>query len=508
MPGGGNQRDRHRTDWTTIAAGLVAVTFSTAVFSPLLAAYFRKDDFLHLFHLSNYDLLDNLLAQHGGHVQVVRNVVFFLCWRAFDMQPFGYYAVMLIGHALNVALLCGVIHRLTHSAALAAFGATAWGTAPVHAEVIGWYSVFGHALTGTVLLVILFQLAGTARAGRAPRPIDCWTWFLLALAGMTCFGVGIGVALVLPWVVALFCPQRHRWWRPPLSTLPVVVPIVYVVLLRAYEIVWMDANFLSSTVNLAAQTGDRFPLALWHMASYGTARLLCGEWCAGTAATAVTVPISSAITVAVVAGAVWAGLHSARDRRVVLACALIAGASYGMIVVGRGAFVAANPAVLHALPRYHYVALIPVTIGLCIALQRIGRSLHVSAAAATAMFLVWLGVAIAGAVIAPPWLDLAETAREQTLDFVAAVHAAAEAVGPGEPVYMANGPFPPLVLPGPHFPKRAAAFTLYFSGDTVDGRRVYFVEPNQSIRSWNARAVPAGRLLIAPRAVPAGATIH
>ena len=503
----------NRTAWlthrpATTAAALFAVALSGAVFAPLLTAYFKGDDFKHLFQLANYDLLSNLVIQHGGHAYAVRNFVFFLCWRLFGMNPIGYHALALITHMVNVALLFGIIYRLTGSPLLAAFGAALWGTCPVQGGVLEWYSVYGHALAATVLLVLLYQIAGFVRDGGTPSRGRLWAWLAIAIAGTTCFGVGLAIAMALPFVILLFLPGRYRWWRPPLLSLLVIVPLLYTLLMKAYEWVWQqNVTLIATDSPLVTLTGSRVPLATWEVTSYGVARLVCGLWCTGTVAQGLTVARASVIAAVVLVAMAVVAVRDRRTRGMLVACALLAAATYGIISVARGFFFLTLPAILHMATRYHYAALVPVTIALCVTLQSLARGWTLPRGLPIALVLLWAVGSVTALIIAPSWLRLSEEAREQTQQFIADMHAAA-ASSTTPAVYVRNRVFRELPLTGPVFPKNAALFTLYFRGDTLDDKRFYFVEPDDETRAYNAHGVPIGRLLIAPDYVPRGTVLR
>jgi hypothetical protein len=147
---------------------LIAVAASAAAYAPITANYFHSDDFLILQGLVNRPFLRFVLEPGAGHVYVGRNLLYWMFWSAFGPEPAYHLAAVLLTHLLNVALLYGVVRRLTGSARLACFGATLWGIAPAHEGSLGWYAVYGHVLVATLLLVVL---GGMARRAAAPAPL-------------------------------------------------------------------------------------------------------------------------------------------------------------------------------------------------------------------------------------------------------------------------------------------------------------------------------------------------
>src|SRR5262249_13827510 len=175
------------------------------VYWSLVQNYFFSDDFLHLWTLVNDGLGRFLLEMHAGHLYVVRNLVFALHYWLFGMHPAPYFWTVLAVHLLNVYLLFLTARALTDSWRLGATVAALWGMAPVQEGTLGWYSVFGHALAGTCTLWVLSRLMRW-RSGESPSRLAIALAALVMIAGGSCFGVGIGTALVMPAIAWLLLP--------------------------------------------------------------------------------------------------------------------------------------------------------------------------------------------------------------------------------------------------------------------------------------------------------------
>src|SRR5262245_16182800 len=204
------------------------------VYFPITRNYFYLDDFFNLYNIVNDRPLVYVLRENGGHVLVARNALFYLIFWLVGPHPELFYWSALLTHLLNVALLFVVILRLTGRSGLASFGALLWGSSPLQEGTLGWYSVYGHALVGTTLLIVLAQAAGLARRGQQPSRRTRSLWAGLALIGATSFGTGVALAMALPFALYLLLPPGPKR-RPPLLALVVVVPLVYVGLTRLYE---------------------------------------------------------------------------------------------------------------------------------------------------------------------------------------------------------------------------------------------------------------------------------
>src|SRR5262245_10892178 len=183
-----------------LAMLLVPVGLAVAVYQPIRHIWFFSDDLMHLVEAASDPVPVFLLRPFGGHNYLVRNSIFLASYELFGLRAGLYYWTVLLTHLVNVALFFGVVRGLSGSGWLACLAAAAWGTSPILVGTLGWYSVYGQVLVATVLLVVLFWITRTG----AESPVPKWTaavWFVLLLAGTTCFGTGVGIALVFPLVL-------------------------------------------------------------------------------------------------------------------------------------------------------------------------------------------------------------------------------------------------------------------------------------------------------------------
>ena len=122
----------------TVSSGLrlVPVALATLVYFPIVRNFFTGDDFLHLYHLANLPLLQNLVEPFGGHLYCARNAVFALLHHIAGAEPRWFFTAMLVTHLVNVWLLYDVILVFGGSRRLACAGAALWGTAPVLAGTL------------------------------------------------------------------------------------------------------------------------------------------------------------------------------------------------------------------------------------------------------------------------------------------------------------------------------------------------------------------------------------
>jgi hypothetical protein len=496
--------DRPAVRWT---CALLAVGLTALVYYPITANYFHGDDFLNLYYAVNDGGLEFLVRPHGGHMLVARNALLRLSYDVAGPEPVFFFWTVLLTHLLNVALLFQVIVRLTDRAVLAGLGAAAWGSAPVQEGALGWYSVYGHVVAGTCLLAVL---AGLARVASG-RPAARWRaplWAALILIGSTSFGVGIGVALVLPvaaWLLVAGAPGRGRivaW----LAGSAVLVPALYFTLQWVHVHVY-DGNASALPLLMAGldYVGAIASLML-NLFGFGIASLLSGMLYRPTLYPG---PIGYALLAAyALALAIALARGPQAVRRQILAALLLAAGCYGMIASGRGWLFndAARLSMIRS-ERFQYVGTAMLSLALCVALARIvGRS---RTAVGIGLLAAWvIGSVVVWARLRPP-INHFLYARRESAQVVAGLRQRLAAAPAGADVYIDNQPFRSvgeLLLSPTLFPGSAGVFAIFFPENVVDGRRVFFVVPEVDALPLARRGRRATSLLVAPGERPTPGT--
>jgi len=486
-----------RSKWILLGIPLALAGF---VNYPIVENYFFVDDFLNLYQIENFGFARYLLTPYVDHVQPTRNAVFYLCAELFGVHPAPYYGLVLLTHLLNVWLLFRVIELLTRSPKLGSFGAAAWSISPHHAGTLGWYSVFGHVLVGTALLVIINQAVAAAVAHRAPTRGELWLWYVLALLAATSFGSGVGLAMMLPFALQFLLPAGSSTRRmPPLISLVVVVPVLYaLLLLTSSDPSGSQALFHTGDIGMSKLA--RVLLYLAYLIASGFMTLVLGA-CGGHVATrGLAFALLAALAIALIAAA-----RSATGQlpHRAVACSLLLLACYGTIALGRFGFVPENLPLealwilASMLGRYQYVGQLLLAILLCLALR--GFFEMFSARAATVLFGMWLAFGILSQLRCVPPPDTHLGARQQTEKVIGAMRAAIAAQPRGADVYIDNREFAHVLMKPTLFPGWAAVFTIFFPENTVDDRRVYFVEPDDATRAAAARGRRTAALLVPVR---------
>ncbi len=484
---------------------VLPVGLAVLVYHPILRNYFYNDDFWVLFDVANgYPLWSFLFEHHFGHVVVVPNAVRYALQVALGPHPQGYFVFMLATHALNVALLYGVLRLVTGRPGLAVFGAGLWGTSPLHGETLGWYTGYENVLGNTALLLLLRQYAGPDRcaapitAGRAARSS------LLLVAAGTSYGGALGCALVLPVLLVLFL--RPTISRAAVLTLAAAPLVLAALTLISYAI---TPPFTGRFAPMMRITPSSVFAARWTIAAYlvnllgvDAAGFALGHWFdpgRWPGLLACTVGVLCATTVA--AGLLAA--PSAYTRRMTALFALLACVTAGTIAAGRSSTGHA-PTVLGLTQRHHYVCQMFLTLAVCVAAGGVLQRLTNRGQRLASGFLAGIGLAAAaGWLLTPAHIDNHRWDREETMHTLADIRAAVAQAPVGSTVAIPNRQFNPVWLisaflaPG-RIPGWAAVFVIFFPTDMVEGRRVRFVAQGPDDVAAIAAGGRVAELLVQP----------
>lgn len=490
---------------------LVPLALAVWVYHPILRVNFFADDLAHLASIESGSVLDFLLAPFGGHNLLARNLTFLATWRLFGLHAPLFFATVLLTHLLNVALLFDVMRRMTGSSRLACFGAALWGTSPLCLGTLGWYSVYGQALVATILLAVLRRVVRLAPADTPPSPSEACLWYGLVLVGTTCFGTGIGVALVFPVVLFLLLPAA--WSNPRQRLAWLLLPVVSLGLYFAFRRLYPLVGTLTFTEKLQERIAldglGAAPPMLLQLLVHAVAETALGPVLA-------TDYPAMAAWVVVLAFAGGCALLLARGgpatRRQAVAMAALAIGVYLVIAVGRGhayAMFKRSPQTAARVARYHYVGSIPTAALLCLILQQVGRLPGLHRIPAPLALAAGLAAIVAGPMLVGRPIEEYRRSKDYVQRAGDAITASVRGAPAGSTVYIENDrtPFAVLgpALPQAVFPGRAGVFVLLHPSDQLEGRTVRFVERNQDTLDYYAVRPDTrlARLLVAPEQVPA-----
>jgi hypothetical protein len=178
-----------------------------------------------------------------------------------------------------------------------------------------------------------------------------------------------------------------------------------------------------------------------------------------------------------------------------------------MIAAGRAAFWTAAGMKLVTQEHYHYTAPLPLAILTALVLTELARRWRPSAAVGNTILALWLMTFAAVQLTAGRPIDHHDREREVADKVLAQIKTLVLSQPPGSDVYIKNRLFfgvGPFVIKNPqNFPGIAGLFAVYYPDQLLEGRRVFFVEPDPRVLS-NLRDRPFGAMLAPPETAPAG----
>jgi hypothetical protein len=508
------RRDREFGQWFTPwlraasaerALVLVPVVASAVFYFPVARNFFRGDDFLNLYYAENWGLGRFLVTVHAGHALVARNLIWWVLYEVAGPRPEVFFVTCVLTHLAVVGLLFEAIRRLTGSAPVACVAASLWGTAPVHDEAIGWFSVYGQLLASAIVAWMLVRLAHL-RDGGSFGPGAAIGWALLVFVIMTSFGVGLGIALGLPVVAYVLLPPSSTRRRvvTTLALAAALCPLVYWSLIQLHHAV--HGSFLPPGV---IGVSLRYPATVLQLLG-----LLAGNG-------VVTLHAAPAASHIEQLGPVWWGLVAAwlvvvpiaffhsppADRRVILAALVLALTCYGPIAAGRAPFFRKGIR-FEREARYQYGGTLALTLVAAVVLSQLSGKLPTRSGVRLIALVAFAGgLVVCGRRFAPP-LTHHEGGRRETEAVLAAIRAQIDAAPPGSAVYIQNRQFLSvglLLRKMTIFPGWAGVFTIFFPDNTVDGRRVYFVSDEAVVAAGRRGRRTASLLVPSAPAAPAAA---
>jgi hypothetical protein len=480
---------------------LLPLVLSAWLYFPITHNYFRGDDFLSLYMIRNLPLLAYLSELRAGHVMFTSNLLFFVAASAYGTEPVPYFWTVLFFHLVNVFLLFRLLHVLTGSRPISCFGATLWGVSRAHAETLGWFSVIGHVLVATFILCVLLGFAGVGTCSSSKRlGLRAMVWALCVVAAGGSFGVGIGIAAVMPAVAFLFLPPGSARRRVVASTIAAAAAVValYQALHPSHGRPTLSYGVVPALQG-ATKRSEQLVTMAFRTAENGAASLLVGSWLDPRWPPRVATAAASLGTLALVFFALLTVPPT--GRKIILAALLIAAAAYGVIAAGRVAFfVKGNDALIYA-GRYQYVAQMALTLAICMALGGLARVIRLPASAGRVLLAGWIVLTVwTGAVRGPRILDNA-SGRREVANVLAEIRRSIERTPRGADVYIHNQVLRSFGLIGRAerlLPGWAAVFVIFYPENSVDGRRVYFVTDSVAALRAAKRGHRSATLLIPP----------
>ena len=240
-------------DWLAPAAALIAAVF--VAYSPALRGGWIWDDDYYVTHNATLRTLEGLWriwTDIGAVPQYypVTHTSFWIEWRIWGSDPFGYRVLNVLLHSANALLVGLILRRL----ALPGWWIVPWVFAlhPVHVESVAWVTERKNVLSGLFyLLALLVYLRWSLPRTSSDKPQG--TLYFLSLALFICALLSKSVTSSLPAVVLLIV----YWKRGRIARRDVLPLLPFFALGAAMGALtsWMERNVVGAQ-------GPEFALSL------------------------------------------------------------------------------------------------------------------------------------------------------------------------------------------------------------------------------------------------------
>jgi hypothetical protein len=483
---------------------VVSLTVITLLNYHLLFTFFHEDDFYHLYQIANGKPLEFIFYPIGGHLYIFRNVIFYCMFKLVGLKPIAFFSIALVTHLLNAFILYKIIQLLTGKTLLASVGTMMWGVSPINYSTIGWYSAYGHLLVVLFFLLFLYDLLKYEKDNKTYSMSIAIRWTIYLLLAACSYGPGVILALLAPITIAIILWKNDSKWRIALSASPVFVMVLLLIIfnnhiyrifsgelspyaqhveignaIKHYKAItelsaWMYINsvFWLNALPLLFGLPIMFLKNQYRMPGEIIEYTECG----------IAISITVLLMVLIVRS------NGERFRRYVVFCFLAVGI-IGLIACARapGAAEQHFPIVLLSYTKHWYYALMVLFILIMVlmadqVLEAFPRITKVIGAYVSIVIVIIIYISLGYSKIVhndPVMTKAKKTYYDTVNDIKKKIRSYPE----GSTVYIDNKMKKRLdfIFPDADFPGKAAVFAITYPTNTVEGRRVFFVENDCNI---------------------------
>lgn len=478
---------------------ITAMIFSALVHSSILRNFFFYDDYLHLYDAANRGFIKFIILPHGGHLYLVRNVIFYAFYKLFGFHTEIYFISVLLTHMLNVLLLFNILKNFTDNSYIAFSGASLWGINPINQGTLAWYSAYGHALAGTFFLWILYDISRINCRRIEITKTTVVRWMIILFACATCFGTGIALATTFPIVawLLLYNEEKRKTVTKAMIFIVIIISVIWFFLNHQYKGINLESLVVANTPqdNSINALFDPFSwgkivIMLCELIAYSISSTLLGPFY-----TIINIdnfkPVCYFISFFFLFLVVWTYLKGSTKLRYRLLSFLVLLISiYGFISLGRAVYYfhlghAIEKAILIS-PRWYYIGTMLVTIILCLLLERYPLRQLSKMKYIKILPFILLAIMIVPAIQIAYSSIIFRASQIQHLEYdmvLSEINRKIERQGAGQNVYIPNYRLKNIFVPSEfkNFPGAAALYIMSYPENIVNGRRVYFVEPDHDI---------------------------
>jgi hypothetical protein len=486
--------------WARVNAGRLMLVFSLVavliVNFQLLSTFFWRDDFLHFYQISNWNPLEFIFSSYGGHLNIFRNLIFYCMFKLFGVNSVVYFSTVLLTHVGSAYILYKIIHLLTDKPALAAVGMMIWGICPVNYGALAWYSVYGHILVGFFFLLFFYDLLRIEKGKIlfSTNIVIRWSIYVFLMAAS--FGTGLAIACLSPVAIVIILWENDKKWEIAASMLPVIAVILLLFIFKdpIYYFISGEVNNAKPVALSVALTNYKIILEMFiRMCAYGI-YCMAAFPILFVSSTTEYPTIAIFISIPIVILFIVLFLRSQEYRRYYAVLSIFFLGLIGLTAYGRApVYKIFNVPISSAsfTPRYFYVILFIVVIMLILmADELLDIFPKISKVIVPSVFIV-IALSIYPSINLAKRIDFVNTSvneRKLYYNTITDIEKTIRAYPEDSSIFIdnkMNDHFSVFLPSDTDFPGKAAIFSIKYPKNTVEGRRVYFVEKDCRVADKN-----------------------
>jgi len=460
----------------------------------LLSTFFWADDFLFFYQISNWNPLAFIFSNIGGHLFIFRNLIFYYMFKLFGLNSVAYFSIVLLTHLGSAYILYKIIHLLTDKPSIAAAGMIIWGICPVSYATLAWYSAYGQILVGFFFLLFLYDLLRMEK-GKILFSISIairWSIYIFVMAAS--FGTGLAIACLVPVAIVIILWKNDQKWKIAAAMLPVIVVILLLFIFKD-SIYYYFSGEVQNTKPVAlgiALSNYKIILEMFiRMCAYGIYCMAAFPLLfVSSTIKYKTVLVSFPVVVLFLV----LFFRSKEYKRYYAVLSIFFLGLIGMTAYARAqAYYVFNIPIssVSTTPRYFYVILFIVVIMLILMADELLDIFPKISKIIVPFILIVIALSIYPSIDLAKIIGITNTSvneRKLYYNTVTDIEKTIRAYPAGSSVFIDNKMNDKISIFYPSdtdFPGKAAIFSIKYPNNTVEGRRVYFVENDCHVADKN-----------------------
>jgi hypothetical protein len=492
--------------WAHVNTERLMLVFSLAavliVNFQLLSTFFWRDDFLHFYQIANWNPLEFIFLPYGNQFFPFRQLIYYCLFKLFGVNSVAYFSIVLLTHIGSAYILYKIIHLLTGKPLLAAVGMMIWGISPGNYTSLAYFPAYGQSLTGFLFLLFLYDLTRIEKDKilLSMNIVIRWTIYVFLMAAS--YGTGLAIACLSPIVIVMILWENDKKWKIAASMLPVIAVILLLFIFKDAIYYYFSGEVYNSTPFALSVALNNYKIILEmfiRMCAYGIYCMVAFPILFVSSMPSLTTQypaIAIFISIPVVMLFIVMFFRSKSYKRHYAVLSMLFLGLIGLHAYGRATLLylifGVPISVASMTFRYYYVTFIFVVLILSLMADELDDIFPKIAKVIVPFVFIVIAISIYPSINLAKRIDAMTTSsvdeRKLYYDTIADIEKTIRAYPEGSSVFIdnqMNDHFSVFLPSDTDFPGKAAVFSIQYPNNTVEGRRVYFVEKDCHIADKN-----------------------